>query len=220
MTKTIVRMLAMSTLSLSLGVGGCAAEPTTASPAAEAVDTAEHALSVVASRAHPALADGRAVAEWHTFMTREGSFRVRGVTEQGETVAEFVFRPELGAEGSPSSLVVESLAPERGALRVVNGEVTESFAVSAATQALYDAMGTDLEALEAVGEDAAGGIAPQGWWACTKASGKVTYHCGASAAKIIACLRKLDSASDLGKCVKNVGSACKSAAKNWVKECL
>ncbi len=217
MKSTIINTLAFATLSLTLGIAGCAADATVESTEAASVDlTTEHELSVIPSNTHPAVSDGRTVEEWHTFLTRGGSFRVRGVTTGGETIAEFVFRPDAAG----TSLVVESIAPERGVLRIVNGEITERFKVSAPTQALYEGMGTDLEALQGVGEKGANGVSPQGWWACTKATAKVTYHCGGSAVKIIACLRRADSASDLRACVIDVGQSCKDAAKKWVAECL
>ncbi len=233
MKLAIVCGISLVSLSLAAAVGGCSAAPVDVAPtepaSVAAVDTTEHALSVVSSNLRPTVADGRAVDSWQTFLTGTSAFRVRGVTAEGETLADFTFRPDFSGDGAGASLVVETLLPERSTLRIVNGAVIEGLNVSASTQALYDAMGQDLEALagdsgDADGRPAAGavvgGVAPQGWWACTKASAKVTYHCGGSAVKLLACLRKARSASAFEACVSAVGTDCKNAAKTWYHECL
>jgi hypothetical protein len=216
--------LTLATLSLSVGLGGCAADSaevaSEGSPKAVVVDTTEHALSVVASGSHPAVSDGRVVDAWQTSMTVEGAFRVRGVTSTGEAIAEFTFKPHLA--GAESSVVIESVLPERGELRIENGAFVNGFELSANTLALYEAMGQDLEALAAQAEAPAGDLTTQGWWACTKASAKVTVICGSSAVNVVICLRKATkSLSAIAACIGKVeGSSCKSAAQTFAKECL
>jgi hypothetical protein len=221
MKFSIATALSLATLSLAVGLGGCSTETSESAPEASSkpvvTDRTEHALSVVASSSHPVVADGRVVDAWQTFLMVDGTFGVRGTTASGDTIAEFTFKPETNS----GSLVIESLLPERATLRIVDGAVVEKLAVSAETEALYEAMGNDLEAFATNANGSEGGLATQGWWACTKATAKVTYHCGGSAVKIVLCLRKAKtSGGAILACISDVGDSCSTAAKNFVKECL
>ncbi len=191
-------------------VAGCTAETSSeSSPSAATTATTEQSLTLITSQAHPSVTDGRVVENWHASVSATGGFRLRGVDASGATLADFAFVPGHDGAGTLTSMTIEVAAPERGVIRIVDGQLVESVELSASTLSLIEAMATDLE-VQGAGDP--GALQPQGFFGCIKWTALVVSRCGAG---VLSCLKHISSATAIARCAESKASSCRDAAKTW-----